>query len=167
MVVVLLNVGVNVLQGSLFGVSGRFPPLYAGAVMIGQAMGGVVPSLAAIALITFDVQPPILGNVFISFFREAFIIIMQLGPACFGAIIVLLVIAIWTFHVMKTCKFFLFYAEGKNDYHENNLDNAADDLINVDYRTILQRSWPYLLSGLLNYATTLMIFPALTSTGTC
>ena len=51
----------NFPQGSLFGISGRFPPVYAGAVMIGQAMGGVVPSIAAIALISFQVQPPILG----------------------------------------------------------------------------------------------------------
>ena len=50
----------------MFGISGRFPPLYAGAVMIGQAMGGVAPAVAAIALISFEVQPPILGkNIFI------------------------------------------------------------------------------------------------------
>ena len=54
--------GVNVLQGSMFGISGRFPPLYAGAVMVGQAMGGVAPAVAAIALISFEVQPPILGK---------------------------------------------------------------------------------------------------------
>ena len=50
--------------GSMFGISGRFPPLYAGAVMIGQAMGGVAPAVAAIALISFEVQPPILGKKF-------------------------------------------------------------------------------------------------------
>ena len=61
MLIVLANVGVNVLQGSMFGISGRFPPLYAGVVMIGQAMGGVAPAIAAIALISFEVQPPILG----------------------------------------------------------------------------------------------------------
>ena len=32
--------------------------------MIGQAMGGVAPAVAAIALISFEVQPPILGKKF-------------------------------------------------------------------------------------------------------
>ena len=84
LLVVLTNVGVNVLQvrrhfcgypefpntctlhvirigispqGALFGVSGRFPPSYAGYVMTGQAMGGVLPAVVAIALVTLDVQP--------------------------------------------------------------------------------------------------------------
>ena len=95
MLIVLANVGVNVLQGSMFGISGRFPPLYAGAVMMGQAMGGVVPSLVSIALISFEVEPCLLG------------------PACFGAILLLLVLAMGFFHWMKTDPFFLYFAEGK------------------------------------------------------
>ena len=60
----------------MFGISGRFPPLYAGAVMIGQAMGGVAPAVAAIALISFEVQPPILGKI-------------HWGPYCLGWVPVL------------------------------------------------------------------------------
>ena len=33
------------------------------------------------------------------------------------------------------------------------------------YKEIFKRSWTYLIAGYVNYATTLMIFPALTSTG--
>jgi len=49
-------------QGSMFGISGRFPPKYVGCVMTGQALGGVIPSLAAVGLIAFDVKPQLLGN---------------------------------------------------------------------------------------------------------
>jgi len=144
MLIVLANVGVNVLQGSMFGISGRFPPLYAGAVMIGQAMGGVAPAVAAIALISFEVQPPILG------------------PACFGTILLLLMLAFWMFRLIKHNKFFLYYAEGKDNHgvvedHDAEVDTLC-------YKEIFKQSWPYLVAGYVNYATTLMIFPALTST---
>ncbi len=51
-----------ILQGSMFGVSGRFPPAYIGCVMTGQALGGVIPASAAVALIAFDVKPQLLGE---------------------------------------------------------------------------------------------------------
>ncbi len=54
----------------MFGVSGRFPAVYAGFVMTGQAMGGVLPAAAAIGLTSLDVEPRLLG------------------PACFGAIVI-------------------------------------------------------------------------------
>jgi hypothetical protein len=60
----------------LFGVSGRFPPHYAGYIMMGQAMGGVLPASAAVVLLAVHVPAPVLG------------------PSCFGAILVCLVIAI-------------------------------------------------------------------------
>ena len=45
----------------MFGVSGRFPPLYAGCVMMGQALGGVLPAAATVLMISFDVEPKLLG----------------------------------------------------------------------------------------------------------
>lgn len=143
MVIVLSNVGVNVLQGSMFGISGRFPPLYAGAVMMGQAMGGVVPALAAVALTAFEVEPRLLG------------------PACFAAVLLLLLAAMVLFHWLKTSKFFLYYAEGKDNHgvitdHDEQVDKLC-------YKEIVKKSWPYLVAGYLTYATTLSIFPAITS----
>ncbi len=46
----------------MFGASGRFPSIYIGCVMTGQALGGVIPALAAVALIAFDVRPQLLGE---------------------------------------------------------------------------------------------------------
>jgi hypothetical protein len=129
----------------MFGISGRFPPLYAGAVMMGQSMGGVVPSIAAIAMISFDVEAKLLG------------------PACFGAILILLLLAMALFHWMKVNKFFLYYAEGKDNHGVvEDHDAQVDQLC---YRDIVKRSWTYFLSGFLVYTTTLGIFPGLTSLG--
>jgi len=144
MLIVLANVGVNVLQGSMFGISGRFPPLYAGAVMVGQAMGGVTPAVAAIALISFEVQPPILG------------------PACFVTILIMIALAFWCFHLIKHNQFFLYYAEGKDNHGE--VEDHDAEVATLCYKEIFKRSWTYLIAGYVNYATTLMIFPALTST---
>lgn len=56
--------------------SGRFPPVYAGFVMSGQAFGGVLPALAAIVLTSMDVEPRLLG------------------PSCFACVIGFIVVAI-------------------------------------------------------------------------
>ena len=113
--------------------------------MIGQAMGGVAPSLAAIGMISFQVQPPILG------------------PVCFGAILALIFAAIYSFHAMKRSKFFLYYAEGKDNHGV--VEDHHSEVEHLNYKAILSQSWPYLMAGYLTYATTLMIFPAVTSTG--
>ena len=72
-------------------------------------------------------------------------------------------LAIWSFHTIKHNKFFLYYAEGKDNHgvvedHDAEVDTLC-------YKEIFKRSWTYLVAGYVNYATTLMIFPALTSTG--
>ena len=85
------------------------------------------------------------------------------GPACFATIVCLLFIAIWLFQIIKKNQFFLYYAEGKN-----NLGALEDHDAEVDtlcYKDIVKKSWTYLVAGYVNYTTTLMIFPALTSTG--
>ena len=63
--------------------SGRFPPSYAGYVMTGQAMGGVLPAIVAIALVTLDVQPRLLG------------------PACFVAILLFIIVAFALFYIIS------------------------------------------------------------------
>ena len=47
-----------IFQGGLIGVAGKFPPLYMGGMMAGQALGGIFPALVNIVVIALDVQPP-------------------------------------------------------------------------------------------------------------
>lgn len=67
----------------MFGVSGRFPPKYAGLVMTGQALGGVLPAVATIVLTTADVNPSVLG------------------PCCFAFVLVFVAMAIVAYKVRK------------------------------------------------------------------
>ena len=82
-------------QGSLFGVSGRFPNIYAGCVMMGQALGGVLPAVGAILMTSIDVSPKLLG------------------PASFSIILGLLCLAVACHRFLANNKFFLYFAEGK------------------------------------------------------
>jgi len=147
LLVVLTNVGVNVLQGALFGVSGRFPPSYAGYVMTGQAMGGVLPAVVAIALVTLDVQPRLLG------------------PACFVAILAFIFVAFTLFYFISKNTFFRYYAEGKQGRpcEIPSVDQGVEEVDRISYKAIFRKSWTYFLVGYINYATTLTVFPAITS----
>ena len=39
--VVIINIAVAIFQGGLSGLAGKFPPSYMGAVVQGQALGGI------------------------------------------------------------------------------------------------------------------------------
>lgn len=143
MLIVLSNVGVNVLQGSMFGVSGRFPPFYAGCVMMGQAFGGVLPAIGAILMITFNIEPRLLG------------------PASFGIIIALLLLALGAERWLAKNKFFLYFAEGKDNHITGDTSDHDAEVDRICYKDIIKRSWIYLVGGWTVYATTLSVFPAL------
>lgn len=50
------------------------------------------------------------------FFEQIVTITFFLGPACFGTILLLLMLAFWMFRLIKHNKFFLYYAEGKDNH---------------------------------------------------
>ena len=129
----------------MFGVSGRFPPLYAGCVMMGQALGGVLPAAAAVLMISFDVEPKLLG------------------PACFGAVDILLILAFILERWLSKNQFFLYYAEGVGNVISGDTSDHDREVDELCYKDIFRRSWMYLLGGWLVYGTTLSIFPAITT----
>jgi hypothetical protein len=129
----------------MFGVSGRFPPLYAGCVMMGQALGGVLPAAATVLMISFDVEPK------------------TLGPACFGAVDILLVVAFMLERWLSKNKFFLYYAEGKGNIMTGDTSDHDREVDELCYRDIFKRSWIYLLGGWMIYGVTLSLMPALTT----
>lgn len=61
---------------------------------------------------------------------------------------------------MSKNKFFVHFGEGGN--HVNH-DAEVDK---ISYLKIVKKSWPYLITGYVNYATSLSVFPAVTSLGT-
>ena len=127
----------------MFGVSGRFPPLYAGCVMMGQALGGVVPAVSTVLMVSLDVEPK------------------TLGPACFALVDLLLVIAFVCERWLSKNKFFLYYAEGKGNVITGDTSDHDREVDELCYRDIFKRSWIYLLGGWLIYGTTLSIMPGI------
>ena len=143
MLVVLVNVGVNVLQGATFGISGRFPAVYAGCVMTGQSLGGLIPAAVAVVLTSATVEAPILG------------------PAAFVFVVSFIVMAHVLFYKLSKNRYFLYHTE-IDDTHEANHDSEVDQIC---YKQIVASCWPYLVTGFVNYATSLCVFPAITSLG--
>ena len=127
----------------MFGVSGRFPPLYAGCVMMGQALGGVLPAAATVLMISFDVEPRFLG------------------PACFGAVDIMLILAFVFERWLSKNKFFLYFAEGKGNVITGETSDHDREVDELCYKQIFKRSWIYLLGGWMIYGSTLSIMPAL------
>ena len=60
---------------------------------------------------------------------------------------------------MSQNQFFVHFGEGGN--HVNH-DAEVDK---ISYLKIVKKSWPYLITGYVNYATSLSVFPAVTSLG--
>ena len=112
--------------------------------MSGQSLGGVFPAAAAVALTSFSVQPHLLG------------------PASFAFIIAFIVLGFVLFYYMSRNKFFLYHTEGGSWSREANHDVEVDSIC---YKEIFEKSWTYFLTGYVNYATSLCVFPAITSLG--
>ena len=94
-------------------------------------------------MISFDVEPKLLG------------------PACFGAVDVLLIIAFILGRWLAKNQFFLYYAEGKGNIITGDTSDHDREVDDLCYKDILRRSWMYLLGGWMIYGTTLSIMPAL------
>ena len=131
----------------MFGASGRFPAVYAGTVMMGQALGGVVPAVGAVLMTVVDIEPKLLG------------------PASFGMTITLLVFAIISERWLSKNKFFLYFAEGKDNRITGDTSDHDAEVDRLCYKDIFKRSWIYFLGSFISYSTTLTIFPALATLG--
>jgi len=86
------------------------------------------------------------------------------GPTCFVAIVFMLGIAIYLARSLKSNEFFLYFAEGRNQFFAIDPDHEGD-MDRISYLSLFCKSFPYLLSGYLNYAVALSVFPGVTSLG--
>ena len=127
--------------------SGRFPNIYAGCVMMGQALGGVLPALGAILMTSIDVMPKVLG------------------PASFGIVLVLLALAMACERFLSRNRFFLYFAEGKANKVTGDTSDHDAQAEKVCYKDVFKRAWVYFIGGWMVYGSTLSLFPAVTSLG--
>ena len=144
LLVIFINVCTAIYQGGLFGVAGKFPPRYMGAVMAGQAMGGVFPSLVDILFVSVKIEEK------------------DVGFACFLVATMFLIIGFLTFHMGSKTAFFDHFANAwptlRQEENREHLRQPAE----VATLTILGRSWQYCISVWLTFTITLAVFPAVT-----
>ena len=88
-----------------------------------------------------------------------------LGPASLAIVLCLLVVAIFGERFLSRSKFFLYFAEGKDNRLTGDTSDHDAQVEKVCYKDVFRRSWVYFLGGWLTYGSTLSIFPALTSLG--
>ena len=115
-----------------------------------------------------------------------------LGPACFVAILAFILVAFTLFYyiskntyviqylIKSSCspptllkllciifRFFRYYSEGKRSRPCEilSVEQSVEEVDRISYKAIFRKSWTYLLVGYINYATTLTVFPAITSLG--
>ena len=96
-------------------------------------------------MISFDVEPKLLG------------------PVCFGAVDMMLVVAFVLERWLSRNKFFLYYAEGKGNIISGDTSDHDREVDELCYKDIFKRSWVYLLGGWLIYGITLSMMPAVTT----
>ncbi|XP_040571724.1 equilibrative nucleoside transporter 1 [Lepeophtheirus salmonis] len=139
-IVVIMNVGLAVLQGGIYGLGGKFPPKYMGSIVSGGAMGGIFPSLLNVIVIaTFSHSrgQNVVGFVF--FLIATFFLVLTL---------------ISYFGVKKTTFFCLY-----ND-HRSGENEMIASLKTIG--SVTKRSWMSAVTVFLTFSVTLAVFPAVT-----
>jgi hypothetical protein len=76
----------------------------------------------------------------------------------------MIVLAILLTRSLGDNEFFLYFAEGRNQYFAIDSDHEGD-MDRISYMALFCKSFPYLISGYLNYAVALAVFPGVTSLG--
>jgi len=138
-IVVFLNICTAIYQGGLIGVAGKFPPSYMGAMMSGQALGGIFPALVNIAVIAGDIAPA------------------DIGFYCFLTAFIFVVFSLVAYCAVQTTDFFIFYA-GINRLTSG--ESEQDLVRSSSVRMILRNSWRYQVSVFITFMVSLSVFPS-------
>jgi len=172
--VVIINIAVAIFQGGLSGLAGKFPPSYMGAVVQGQALGGIFAAGSNVVMLAMGN-----GAVVAAF-------------ADFLVAIIFLVTALIAFIILTRTEFYRYYANesaltqntdqvesGKeNDKEVEQLidepTNGSGDpdlaivnpgqsaLTKMSTWSIVKRIWIWILAVFVCFFGTLIVFPAIT-----
>jgi equilibrative nucleoside transporter 1/2/3 len=141
--VVLLNVCSAVLSGSIFGVVGRFCPIYITATLGGQALGGIFAALAEIASLSIGASSVhsafvyfIIGNLTIS-----------ISIACY---VILTKTVFFKFHLYE------------RTITQNEFENELLRPRIISHKIILKKIWTHGVSMFTVFAITLSVYPSVT-----
>ncbi|KAJ8979198.1 hypothetical protein NQ317_016833 [Molorchus minor] len=140
-VIVLLNVCSAIFSGSIFGVVGKFSPIYITAVIGGQALGGVFAALAEIVSLFIGASS-----------THAALVYFAIGN-------VTIIISIICYVVLVKSVFFKYHLLEQQDFGE--FDNKSASL-NISSKVIVKKMWCHGLSVLITFTVTLSVYPGVT-----
>jgi len=157
--VVIINIMVAVFQGGLSGLAGKFPPIYMGAVVQGQALGGIFAATSNVVMLSCGAD-----DVSAAFYN-------------FLIAVIFLISALIAFIVLTRTEFFQYYADEGNpnettvvnedDTSNEKLigDNGGEIVIPEQTTTlaIIGRIWVWILAVFLTFLVCLAVFPSITA----
>ena len=126
--------------------AGKFPPKYIGAVMSGQALGGIFPAVVDLIVVGANIKAK------------------NTGFACFLIATLVLIGSFLSFSFVRHSLFYKFYS---GDLPTDSASSTSSDEVEVirprpSISLIVKRSWEYLLAVWVVFTTTLTVFPAIT-----
>ncbi|KAJ8946508.1 hypothetical protein NQ318_004643 [Aromia moschata] len=130
-----------IFSGSIFGVVGKFSPIYITAVIGGQALGGIFAAVAEIVSLSIGASS-----------THAAFVYYVIGN-------VTIVISIICYVVLEKTVFFNYHFLEHPD--SNEFDSKSGSL-DISYKVILKKMWCYGLSVFLTLAFTLSVYPGVT-----
>merc|ERR1712223_1229397 len=109
--VVLINVFVAILQGGLSGLAGKFPPSYMGAVVQGQALGGIFAAASNVVMIAATKEDDHVTAAFADFLIA----------------IIFLFTALIAFIVLTRTEFYQYYADESTKTKEDQSEKGKTE----------------------------------------
>lgn len=163
--VVLINIMVAIFQGGLSGLAGKFPPSYMGAVVQGQALGGIFAAATNVIVIACGAKP------------------VPAAFADFLIAVIFLMTALVAFIILTKTDFYQHYANEGNDSSnelKDQQEKEAEQLIEtpgegdgstptvqvfekMSTLAIVKRIWIWIAAVFLCFFSTLAVFPAITA----
>ncbi|XP_067622676.1 equilibrative nucleoside transporter 1 [Eurosta solidaginis] len=148
--VVIINISSATMSGGIFGVAGLFPSLYMTALVSGQALGGIISSLAFIFVLAFGAAPSV--TAFIYFIIATVTILLSI--ICYA--------------IMSHQPFFIYYFEGGDKYeiladtpsHSRSADVAIQ--LEPNIKEVFGKIFVESVNICLLFATTLSVYPGVT-----
>ncbi|KAG8222814.1 hypothetical protein J437_LFUL005020, partial [Ladona fulva] len=140
-----------ILQGSLFGILGKFAPRFITAAVAGQALGGIFAAIAEIFSLSLNAAPTTSGFVY-------FIV------AC-----IMLFLAVLGYCILSETLFFKFHMLDKREVDNVSFDSTSIQEIDeqpshrvVSFKVILSKIWVYSYSLWMVFFVSLAVYPAVT-----
>ncbi|XP_055350142.1 equilibrative nucleoside transporter 3-like [Paramacrobiotus metropolitanus] len=148
--VFIINFASNIVNGGLFGLQGCMPSKFATAFMVGQTFAGIFAALSSVISVLTNRdetdQNSSIKNQAVGYFASA------IGATTLCTVL---------FAVFLRLPIVNFYFNRNDEKVINASDEKPVEKPKTPLKMIITRTWPYIGTLILTFATTLSVFPAI------